>query len=87
MWLYFRLALSFRDGEELLALRGIKVSYETIWCWTIKFEPLIAANLRRRLASPVNCPRPPPNLAAVDLNGPRHDRCVPFVRKGEGEAA
>ena len=29
VWLYFRFTLSFRDVEELLAQRGIKVSYET----------------------------------------------------------
>lgn len=48
VWLYFRFTLSFRDVEELLAQRGIEVSYETIRCWTLKFGPLIAANLRRR---------------------------------------
>ncbi len=34
VWLYFRFTLSFRDIEELLAARGIAVSYETIrqWC-------------------------------------------------------
>ena len=30
VWLYFRFNLSFRDVEELLAQRGIEVSYETI---------------------------------------------------------
>lgn len=39
VWLYFRFSLSFRDVEELLAARGINVSYETIRCWTIKFGP------------------------------------------------
>jgi putative transposase len=33
VWLYFRFTLSFRDVEELLAQRGIDVSYETIRCW------------------------------------------------------
>jgi len=37
VWLYFRFTLSFRDAKELLAQRGIEVSYETIRCWTIKF--------------------------------------------------
>ena len=37
VWLYFRFTLSLRDVEELLAQRGIKVSYETIRCWTRKF--------------------------------------------------
>jgi transposase-like protein len=52
VWLYFRFTLSLRDVEELLAQRGIEVSYETIRCWTIKFGPLIAANLRRRRSPP-----------------------------------
>jgi putative transposase len=52
VWLYFRFTLSFRDVEELLAQRGIEVSYETIRCWTIKFGPQIARNLKRRRPSP-----------------------------------
>lgn len=47
VWLYFRFSLSLRDVEELLAQRGIDVSYETIRCWTIKFGPLIAARLKK----------------------------------------
>lgn len=50
--LYFRFSLSFRDVEELLAQRGIDVSYETICCWTIKFGPLIARRLKKRRGSP-----------------------------------
>jgi transposase-like protein len=30
VWLYFRFSLSSRDFEELLAQRGLDVSYETI---------------------------------------------------------
>ena len=52
VWLYYRFTLSYRDVEELLAQRGIEVSYETIRCWTLKFGPQIAANLRRRRCSP-----------------------------------
>ena len=48
----FRFTLSLRDIEELLAQRGIEVSYETIRCWIRKFGPQIAANLRRRRCSP-----------------------------------
>ncbi|WP_426039461.1 IS6 family transposase [Brevundimonas sp. DC300-4] len=51
-WLYFRFSLSFRDVEELLAQRGIDVSYETIRRWTIKFGPLIARRLKRRRPAP-----------------------------------
>ena len=48
VWLYFRFSLSFRDVEELMAARGVDVSYETIRCWTIKFGPLIARRLKKR---------------------------------------
>jgi len=52
VWLYFRFNLSFRDVEELLAQRGVDVCYETIRCWTIKFGPQIARNLKRRRHAP-----------------------------------
>ena len=52
VWLYFRFSLSFRDVEELMAARGVDVSYETIRCWTIKFGPLMAHRLRRRRPAP-----------------------------------
>lgn len=36
VWLSFRFSLRFRASEELLAQRGIAVSYETVrqWCLT-----------------------------------------------------
>src|SRR5258707_1288648 len=52
VWLYLRFALSFRDVEDLLAERGIVVSYETIRRWVVHFGPLIAADLRRRRCRP-----------------------------------
>ena len=36
-WLYLRFTLSLRDMEDLLAQRGIEVSYEAIRTWTGKF--------------------------------------------------
>ena len=48
VWLYFRFTLSFRDVEELLASRGILVTYETIRQWCLKFEQTYANALRRR---------------------------------------
>jgi transposase-like protein len=39
VWLYHRYCLSFGDIEDLLAERGITVSYETIRNWCIKFGP------------------------------------------------
>jgi DDE domain len=50
VWLYFRFHLNFRDGQELLAERGIIVSHEAIRQWWTKFGPTYAAGLRRRRA-------------------------------------
>jgi len=46
--LYFRFSLSFRDIEELMASRGVFVTYETIPQWTLRFGQQYAAELRRR---------------------------------------
>ena len=48
VWLYFRFTLSFRDIEELLAARGIFVTYEAIRQWCLKFGQAFANELRRR---------------------------------------
>ncbi|GHO79652.1 hypothetical protein KSD_74230 [Ktedonobacter sp. SOSP1-85] len=48
IWLYFRFSLSFRDVEELLAQRGIVVTYETVRQWCLKFGQTSANELRRR---------------------------------------
>jgi putative transposase len=48
VWLYHRFPLSFREVEELLAERGIVVSYETVRQWRARFGPQYAAGLRRR---------------------------------------
>ncbi len=52
IWLYVRFTLSFRDVEDLLAERGILVSYETVRRWVNHFGPMIAADLRRRRSKP-----------------------------------
>jgi len=52
VWLYFRFSLSLRDVDELLAQRGIGVTYETIRCWTKKFGLLIARRLKKRRPRP-----------------------------------
>ena len=48
MWLYHRFTLSFREVEDLLAERGIIVSYEAIRLWCLKFGPEYARKLRRK---------------------------------------
>ena len=52
VWLYLRFTLSFRDVEDLLAERGLDVSYETIRRWVLKFGPIFARELRRRRERP-----------------------------------
>ena len=52
IWLYLRFTLSLRDVEDLLAERGITVSYESIRRWVIYFGPMIASDLRKRRPKP-----------------------------------
>src|SRR6202030_726606 len=52
IWLYLRFTLSYRDVEELLAERGLEVSYETVRRWVLKFGPGIARKLRRSRPRP-----------------------------------
>jgi putative transposase len=50
VWLYYRFHLSHRDIEDLLAERGIQVSYEAIRLWGRHVGPTFATGLRRRRA-------------------------------------
>jgi putative transposase len=52
VWLYFRLTFSLGEVEEMMAQRGIEVSYATIRCWAIKFGPQFARALRKRRPAP-----------------------------------
>jgi len=52
VWLYLRFTLSYRDVEDLLAERGLDISYETVRSWVLKFGPVIAQRLRRRRPRP-----------------------------------
>jgi hypothetical protein len=64
VWLYLRFTLSYRDVEELLAERGLDLSYETVRSWVLKFGPAIARGLRRCAES----------LVAAGCVGPPRDR-------------
>ena len=46
VWLYARFTLSYRDVEDLLAERGLDISYESVRRWFLKFGAPIARNLR-----------------------------------------
>jgi len=52
VWLYFRFALSFRDVEELLAMRGVALTYETVREWCLKFGQTYANGLRHKSPRP-----------------------------------
>ena len=52
IWLYLRFTLSYRDVEELLAERGLDISYETVRRWVLKFGPQFARRLRARRPRP-----------------------------------
>jgi len=70
VWLYFRFALSYRDVEELLAERGVVLTYETVRQWCRKFGQSYANALRQR--------RPQPgdkwhlDAVFVQINGVQH---------------
>ena len=48
IWMYFRFTMSFRDVEEMLASRGIIVTYETVRQWTLRFGQDFANTVRRK---------------------------------------
>ena len=50
VWLYFRFGLSYRNIEEMMAKRGVPVTYETVREWCQKFGSLYAALLRKKRA-------------------------------------
>ncbi|MCH8863053.1 MAG: IS6 family transposase [Proteobacteria bacterium] len=47
VWLYFRFTMSYRDVEDLLAERGIDVSYETVRLWVLKFGQAYAHRISK----------------------------------------
>jgi putative transposase len=50
VWLYFRLTLSYRDIEEMMAARGVVLTYETVRDWSRKFGGIYAKRLRSKAA-------------------------------------
>ncbi len=52
VWLYAKFTPSYRDVEEMLAERGLDVSYETVRRWFLRSGSTIAANLRRARPRP-----------------------------------
>lgn len=54
VWMYSRFTLSLRDVEELLAERGLDISYETVRRWFLKFGQVYAASLRKTRHQPTD---------------------------------
>jgi putative transposase len=52
VWLYYRFSLSYRDIEEIMAERGIQLTYETVRKWCLKFGQRYANALRRHHPQP-----------------------------------
>ena len=52
IWLYFCFSMSYRDVEELLAERGIDVSFETVRRWALKFGAEYARRIKTRRPLP-----------------------------------
>jgi transposase-like protein len=52
VWLYLRFTLSLRDVEDILAERGLDLTYETVRRWVGKFGPLFARDLRKQRPRP-----------------------------------
>jgi putative transposase len=52
VWLYFRFCLSYRDVEELMAERGVILTYEAVRYWCQKFGQAYANALHRRHPRP-----------------------------------
>jgi putative transposase len=48
VWMYFRFSVSYRDVEELMAERGVTVTYETIRAWRERFGRGYAKRIRAR---------------------------------------
>ena len=70
VWAYHRFALSLRDVEDLLASRGIRVSYETVRDWVARFGGQFAARIRRERPDPAD--KWHLNEVVISIKGKKH---------------
>lgn len=70
VWLYFRFSISYRDVEEMMAMRGLTLTYETVRYWCLKFGQTYANGLRRK--SPLPGDRWHLDEAFLKINGQLH---------------
>ena len=80
IWLYLRFTLSYRDVEDLLAERGIAISYETVRRWVNHFRPIMALSRCRAASGKCrhlrNCQAAATAVRHVVIATPRSPRCV-----------
>ena len=79
VWLYYGFTLRFGDVEELLAQRGVEVSYEAIQSWTADRQckgPLPLSQLRRTglMSGRSRPPHPPPCLMRTAVRSEKRSR-------------
>ena len=48
VYLKLRFSLSYRDVEELMEIRGVKVDHSTLQRWVFKFSVLVEKNMHKR---------------------------------------
>ncbi len=70
VWAYHRFALSLRDVEDLLASRGIRVSYETVRDWVARCGGQFAAQIRRERPGPAD--KWHLDEVAISIKGKKH---------------
>jgi hypothetical protein len=88
IWLYLRFTLSYRDVEELLAERGLDISYETVRRWVLKFGPAIARRLRQRRPRPSNRgPRRTANFFGPAVSAATRAASTPIMAMNPGSSS
>lgn len=70
VWLYYRFPLSLRMVEEMLAARGIELTYETVRSWAVKFGLAIARRIRS--TAPGRGDKWHLDEVVVTINGKKH---------------
>jgi len=72
VWLYYRFPLSLRMVEELLAARGIELTYETVRRWSVKFGLGIARRIRSTALARGDKWHLDEVVVAININGKKH---------------
>jgi transposase-like protein len=81
-WLYFRFCLSYCDVEELMAARGVILTYEAVRYWCREFGQTYANQLRHR--HPRLGDKWHLDEVFVSIHGERHYLCRAVDQEGHG---